>query len=60
MTARNLAITAAFWAALLAGLGGCSKATWKQVGDDTRKALETTGQAIEGAAKGAIEAVEED
>lgn len=37
---------------------GCSKSTWQQIGDDTRKAAETTGQAIEGATKGAIDAVE--
>ena len=49
---------AALGVALLIGLGGCSKTTWKQIGDDSREALETTGEVIEGATKGAIKAVE--
>ncbi|HSH71281.1 MAG TPA: hypothetical protein VK997_15270 [Deferrisomatales bacterium] len=56
----GLAAAATLCMALLIGLAGCSKATWKQIGDDSRKAMESTGKAIEGAAKGAIEAVEKD
>lgn len=54
------AAAAALVVALLIGLGGCSKSTWKQIGDDSRKAMETTGEVIEGAAKGAIKAVKGD
>jgi predicted small secreted protein len=58
---RQLIVPAAILAgAVLVSTWGCSKATWKQIGEDTREGLETTGQAIEGAAKGAIEAIEKD
>ena len=55
---RTPTIAAAIGMALLLGGFGCSKATWKQIGDDTRKGMETTGEAIEGAVKGGIDAVE--
>ena len=54
------AIATTLAAALLLAASGCSKATWKKIGDDTRKAAETTGKAIEGAVQGGIDAVKGD
>ena len=60
MKTLHPAVAVALGVSLLVGLGACSRATWKQIGSDTRKAVETTGEAIEGAAKGVAEALKGD
>ena len=58
MTVLKKTLTTAMLCATLVAVLGCSKSTWKQIGDDSREAAETVGQVFEGAVKGAIEAVE--